>query len=489
MTAWKTRVGATLPRAAIVAHDLFMVWLCWVALNQFRWSMEIVSLDLPFWSPEVLLILFAQGLVFWKVGLYRGVWRFASLPDLLNILKASLAGLLAIVLALFLYNRLELVPRSVLALYPIVLTALLGMPRLLYRSWKDHGLARTDKAAIRVLILGAGQAGETLARDPPRPGAHPPAGPAQHPHGEPCRPACHRARAVPLQPPRTGAALGAGAVSDRVDGAAGHAAAALSQLEGPRPGAHRQGRDPRADPGRRAGRRDAGARPAPRRCLPAGRLPRRRRQAARKLPAGPAGARPDRGRRQDRSRGRGQADRDRDAVDRCRGHAARGRGLRAHRPAVPHRPAARRPARRPFAAGRTEGSRDRGPARAAADNAGLEVDPRLAGWPQRPGHRRRRVDRPGAVPAVRQARRAPDRAAGDRRAGADHGRGGAAPRLPADPVRAGPGRLRRSGRGPVCPGAGQARRRVPRSRLQARAGARNPAARSDPQQRPRHREI
>src|SRR3546814_1496810 len=127
MTAWKTRVGATLPRAAIVAHDLFMVWLCWVALNQFRWSMEIVSLDLPFWSPEVLLILFAQGLVFWKVGLYRGVWRFASLPDLLNILKASLAGLLAIVLALFLYNRLELVPRSVLALYPIVLTALLGM--------------------------------------------------------------------------------------------------------------------------------------------------------------------------------------------------------------------------------------------------------------------------------------------------------------------------------------------------------------------------
>src|SRR3546814_1866824 len=53
MTAWKTRVGATLPRAAIVAQDLFMVWLCWVALNQFRWSIEIVSLDLPLWSPEV----------------------------------------------------------------------------------------------------------------------------------------------------------------------------------------------------------------------------------------------------------------------------------------------------------------------------------------------------------------------------------------------------------------------------------------------------
>jgi len=174
--AWKTRVAAAMPRAAIVAHDLFMVWLCWVGLNQFRYSMEIVSLDLPFWSPEVLLVLLAQGLVFWKIGLYRGVWRFASLPDLLNILKASLAGLLAIMLALFLYTRLDLVPRSVLLLYPIVLTALLGMPRLLYRTWKDHGLARTDKAALRVLILGAGQAGETLVRDLRRAGAYQPVG-------------------------------------------------------------------------------------------------------------------------------------------------------------------------------------------------------------------------------------------------------------------------------------------------------------------------
>ncbi|MEP6634603.1 MAG: nucleoside-diphosphate sugar epimerase/dehydratase, partial [Luteimonas sp.] len=53
---------------------------------------------------------------------------------------------------------------------------LLGMPRLLYRSWKDHGLAHTDKAALRVLILGAGQAGEALVRDLRRAGAYQPVG-------------------------------------------------------------------------------------------------------------------------------------------------------------------------------------------------------------------------------------------------------------------------------------------------------------------------
>ena len=67
------------------------------------------------------------------------------MPDLLNILKASVIGLLAIVVGLFLYNRLDQVPRTVLVLYPVVLTALLGMPRLLYRAWKDYQQTGTTR--------------------------------------------------------------------------------------------------------------------------------------------------------------------------------------------------------------------------------------------------------------------------------------------------------------------------------------------------------
>ncbi|WP_298579912.1 nucleoside-diphosphate sugar epimerase/dehydratase [uncultured Luteimonas sp.] len=172
----KDRVAVTMPRLAVVAHDLGMVWLCWLALHQFRYALQPLNAAPAMTGAEVLLVLLAQGAVFWQVGLYRGVWRFASLPDLLNILKASVIGLMAIMLALFVYNRLDQVPRSVLLLYPLLLTAMLGMPRLLYRAWKDHSIARTDKASIRVLILGAGQAGETLVRDLRRAGAYDPVG-------------------------------------------------------------------------------------------------------------------------------------------------------------------------------------------------------------------------------------------------------------------------------------------------------------------------
>ena len=169
-------VRSITPRSAVVAHDLFMVWLAWYGLHQFRFAIQPNAPAIPYLSTEVLLVLGAQALVFWQVGLYRGIWRFASVPDLINIFKASLFGLLAILLALFLYNRLDPVPRSVLVLYPVVLTALLGMPRLLYRSWKDHSLNRTDQSAVRVLILGAGRAGEALVRDLRRAGSYQPVG-------------------------------------------------------------------------------------------------------------------------------------------------------------------------------------------------------------------------------------------------------------------------------------------------------------------------
>ena len=176
MSNMKDRLAGAWPRTAIVVHDLCMVGLCWTGLIQFRYAMIDAAMLPSMWSTEVLLVLVAQGLVFWQVGLYRGVWRFASVPDLMNIFKACIFGLLAILLVLFIYNRLGRAPRSVLVMYPFVLTLMLGAPRLLYRSWKDHGRINSDKSATRVLILGAGQAGEALVRDLRRTGAYQPVG-------------------------------------------------------------------------------------------------------------------------------------------------------------------------------------------------------------------------------------------------------------------------------------------------------------------------
>lgn len=176
MSSWRDRWKSGLPRLAVVAHDLAMVWLVWQALHRLRWGIEANAPVIPLWSPEIALVLAAQGLVFWQVGLYRGLWRFAGVPDLWNILKASVLGLFAIALGLFLYNRLGTVPRTVLVLYPLVLMGMLGAPRLLYRAWKDSRLDSSTKSSVRILILGAGHAGEALVRDLRRSGTYQPVG-------------------------------------------------------------------------------------------------------------------------------------------------------------------------------------------------------------------------------------------------------------------------------------------------------------------------
>jgi FlaA1/EpsC-like NDP-sugar epimerase len=158
-------IGFIHPRIAVVLHDLAMAALAWWIAKLLRYALkpdEIVNFQLL----EIPIVLLVQGLIFRWTGLYRSVWRFASLPDLWNILRAAVAGAVAIYASLFLYDRLESVPRSVLLLYPILLAILLGAPRLLYRYWKD---SRNDllqnQTVKRVLIVGADRAGEVLSRD------------------------------------------------------------------------------------------------------------------------------------------------------------------------------------------------------------------------------------------------------------------------------------------------------------------------------------
>lgn len=153
------------PRIAVVLHDLVMAALAWWIAKILRYELkpdEIVSFQM--W--EIPIVLMVQGLIFRWTGLYKSVWRFASLPDLWNIVRAVAAGAVAIYVALFLYDRLAGVPRSVLLLYPGILAVLLGAPRLAYRYWKD---SRNDllhhQSVKRVLIVGADRAGEILSRD------------------------------------------------------------------------------------------------------------------------------------------------------------------------------------------------------------------------------------------------------------------------------------------------------------------------------------
>ena len=153
-------------RFIIALHDLCMVAIAWGLAYLIRYNFAMPHDAVVSLLAGLPVVVIAQGIILRITGLYRGLWRFASIPDFWNITRAVVLGSLVAGVSLFLLNRLHGVPRSTLILYPLLLTFLLSAPRLVYRMWKEHGLRLYDVGGRkRALILGAGASGEMLARD------------------------------------------------------------------------------------------------------------------------------------------------------------------------------------------------------------------------------------------------------------------------------------------------------------------------------------
>lgn len=153
------------PRAAVVGHDLVMVLIAWLSASWLQNQIHPGSSAISWFSIETMLVLSIQGLMFWYIGLYRGLWRFASFLDLWNIIKACTIGGLVVALG-FLFASTSPGSMSVtLIAYPLILFLVLGIPRMLYRIWKDNRMGINASGGKRTLIIGAGHSGALLVRE------------------------------------------------------------------------------------------------------------------------------------------------------------------------------------------------------------------------------------------------------------------------------------------------------------------------------------
>ena len=147
-------------------HDLAAALLAWILAYWLRLNLEIPADFRPAMTRAMLICVPVQAYAFLAFGLYRGVWRYASLPDLRRILFAAGSGALAgpfVLLMLGLHNG---VPRSVFLLEPILLLLIMGGSRFAYRSWKEHRLfGATRKQGAPVLVIGTGDAAITLVKE------------------------------------------------------------------------------------------------------------------------------------------------------------------------------------------------------------------------------------------------------------------------------------------------------------------------------------
>jgi O-antigen biosynthesis protein WbqV len=163
------RIPALNRVAVAFVHDVVMAAISFVLALYLRLGDALFVQTEGYLLPATLLFTGIAAAVFWWTGLYRGVWRYASMDDLLAITRAVTLALLVFLVVMFLATRLEALPRSALLINWFVLMALLGGPRLAYRLYKDRrlDLRRKGKVSRRipVLLIGAGDNAETFIRE------------------------------------------------------------------------------------------------------------------------------------------------------------------------------------------------------------------------------------------------------------------------------------------------------------------------------------
>ncbi len=107
--------------------------------------------------------------VFASQRLYRGLWRFASMLDMVAIAKSATLAILIFAGCMFVFNRLDMIPRSALVINWMLLMIMLAAPRFAYRALKDRSLhwemTLDEKAKIPVLLIGATGLAEQFIQD------------------------------------------------------------------------------------------------------------------------------------------------------------------------------------------------------------------------------------------------------------------------------------------------------------------------------------
>jgi FlaA1/EpsC-like NDP-sugar epimerase len=160
-------VNVTVRRALVFFHDLAAAGVAWMLAFWLRFNF-----DLPPEYEELMVmrlpwVVAIHAVAFWALGLYRGLWRYASLPDLQRIVAAVGLAALAVPAILTLVPANMVVPRTVYVLTPALLGLAMGGSRLAYRAWKEGRLMSllAKPQATPVLVLGAGDAAAALLRD------------------------------------------------------------------------------------------------------------------------------------------------------------------------------------------------------------------------------------------------------------------------------------------------------------------------------------
>jgi FlaA1/EpsC-like NDP-sugar epimerase len=151
--------------AFLIAVHLALVVVSYTLafLLRLEWLLQQPYLDM--WIRTLPLLVGVRLLAFAYYRLYRGWWRYVGMRDMIDLLKAVAVSSLVFAACLLFVGRGYGYPRSVIIIDGLLTVALIGGARFVLRAVRERRRPKIAPRLRRVLIIGAGDAGELLLRE------------------------------------------------------------------------------------------------------------------------------------------------------------------------------------------------------------------------------------------------------------------------------------------------------------------------------------
>ena len=149
----------------VIATDVVLITVAYVGAYFLRMNFQFTQAEGRAMLQALPMVLVIRTAVFYKYGLYRSVWKYTSVSDVVRVIKAVTTGSVIILTAVVLLYRFVAFPRTLFVIEYFLLTLLILGARFSLRLFHEIGKEARDGVVTRYGIIGAGDYGERLARE------------------------------------------------------------------------------------------------------------------------------------------------------------------------------------------------------------------------------------------------------------------------------------------------------------------------------------
>ncbi len=160
----------------VLGTDTLLLCLAYVFSYAIRFEGHIYPTEMSNLKRTIWFIIPLKLLVFWQFKLYRGMWRYTSISDLFNIIKAIFVSSSAITLIILFVYHFQGFSRGIFVIDALLTLIFISGIRLSIRillqetsspvnTFKSYFFKNSKEGFKRILIIGAGNAGEMLVRE------------------------------------------------------------------------------------------------------------------------------------------------------------------------------------------------------------------------------------------------------------------------------------------------------------------------------------